>query len=123
MNFDFNDLGPGGRAHQLAKDAKARADGAARAAGRAVCEERDLGERLHNLSVKCAALWELLKEKTGATDEQLAAKVKQIEQAHATPEGQSVTCAKCGLEFIGPQDCCPYCGHVPPAPTDFDSKP
>jgi hypothetical protein len=121
--MDFDDLGPGGRAHQLAKVAKALADGAGRSARRAVTEERELGEHVQNLAVKCAALWELLKEKTGATDEQLAAKVKQIQQAHATPEGQSVTCAKCGLEIIGPHDSCPYCGHVPPLPTDFDSKP
>lgn len=71
---------------------------------------RGLDETVGRLMTTTAAMWSLVKEKTGATDEELLARVKKLEAEQA--EGRvAVKCGKCGRTVPSGKKRCMYCGE------------
>ncbi|HQA57766.1 MAG TPA: hypothetical protein PK033_07800 [Acetivibrio sp.] len=66
------------------------------------------------------AIWELLKEKTGLTDNDLVRKVREIDLRDGVLDGRARSgppkaCPKCGKNMDKGSSTCIYCGHNVPA--------
>jgi hypothetical protein len=79
--------------------------------------------RVHHLELACAGLWELLKTKLGATDEELIAAIQKVDEADGTRDGRvghsaNAVCPQCGRKLLthgSPR--CSWCGadlHMDP---------
>ncbi|HEY3379349.1 MAG TPA: hypothetical protein VGL77_17870 [Armatimonadota bacterium] len=75
-----------------------------------------LEERLEKLSVLNMALWTLLKDKTGLTDEALLHEVANVQAARQESLDQAKTCPQCGRAMLARAKRCLYCDyHAPDA--------
>ncbi len=80
-----------------------------------------LSDRIDKLSLLVLALWTLLKDKTGLSDEQLIEKVKELDLADGSLDGKigesTFRCPKCGAAVSTRLNRCQFCGHEaePPA--------
>ncbi len=74
----------------------------------------DLSERVDRLVLLCAAMWSIL-EDGGATEEQLIARVQEIDEADAVLDGQITArptpCRKCDTLVAPGLAACQYCGE------------
>ncbi len=82
----------------------------------------EIRDRFDHLTLVCMAMWELMKE-SGLTDEQLAAKVKEIDLADGKLDGKYrpshiSSCPKCGHVMSRRHCKCLYCGYE-----DLETKP
>ncbi len=59
-------------------------------------QDKYIDARLHSLEMACAGLWELLKQKNGYTDQELADIIKSVDQRRSATANQEK---------------CPHCGH------------
>ena len=88
------------------------ADAMARGAGRATDELARLQGDVDRLTLACAALWSLLKEH-GHTDEQLAARMQELDLRDGKLDGKLapdvVTCTGCGRKSRPERKTCMYC--------------
>lgn len=97
-------------------------DGAVPAAGPAQRSDRydDTAERLDQLLLVCAAMWELIKEKTNLTEEDLIARIAEMDardgQADSKLTQSPQKCAQCDRVISPKHQRCLYCGAQ--APTD-----
>lgn len=77
-------------------------------------EVRELSHRLDRLALVSHAMWELLREHTKLTDQDIRAKVRQIDlldgvrDRKITP--QTSVCSGCGRPLNTKISSCPYCG-------------
>ncbi len=78
---------------------------------------REAHRRLESLAVTNQAMWELLVEKLGVTDEQLLTKIREIESRPAKSAGDSVSekqpevnCIECGKKIGKRVTKCYWCG-------------
>lgn len=74
-----------------------------------------LQQRVDTLELACAALWRLLKEHNGFTDEQLQAAIHDVDAADGTVDGKvtprSGTCPHCGQRILSrTAGKCLWCG-------------
>ena len=73
-----------------------------------------LYRRIDALALTCQAMWELLRERTGLTDEEIAAKMQDIDIRDGTDDGKmTVTprqCPACQRTVSSRHDRCLYCG-------------
>jgi hypothetical protein len=69
---------------------------------------RAMDETVGRLMTTTAAMWSLVKERTGLTDQELLDRVKRMEEEEG--KGQAVECAKCGRTISARQRRCMYCG-------------
>jgi hypothetical protein len=77
---------------------------------------QDLHDRLGRLAQLNAALWELLKERTGLIDAELDARVlERAATADAVP-----ACHRCGKPLHPKHGACLYCGTPRPRGSPFD---
>ena len=80
---------------------------------------RQTEERLERLLLVSAALWELLRERTGLTEEDLMAKVMEIDGRDGTLDGKlpqtPIACPDCGRAVYPRHQTCLYCGAKLPA--------
>lgn len=97
--------------------AQARAE-AIRSGDRARAAELRVAElegRLEKLSLLCMAMWELVRDRTGLTQEELAAKVKALDEADGKADGRvtrvAKTCPVCGRIMSPKLGRCIYCGY------------
>jgi len=107
---------------------KAAASSAQRAAsipsisGVSVNDVEDLSERVDRLVLLCAAMWSIL-EDGGATEEQLIARVHEIDAADNVLDGQITAqptpCRKCDTLVAPGLAACQYCGE-PTSRNDAD---
>ena len=112
---------------QARADAGARAD-AARArtqAGQANREAAANDDRLDRLSLVCMAMWSLLQEKTGLTEEDLLARVELLDLMDGEADGKATVrvrpCGSCDRP-LGPRHRrCIYCGTERSAGSAFDA--
>lgn len=92
---------------QEAGEARRRAGQAHTAAGNAE-------DRVERLALLTEALWVLLKEKTGATDEELLDKVREVDLSDGYLDGkvrrETVDCPSCGRTLAQRKNTCIYCG-------------
>ncbi|MBS3734466.1 MAG: hypothetical protein KGY99_06015 [Phycisphaerae bacterium] len=116
--FGFWDL-------RQASQAQAAASRATHAGRRAQSDVRLLEERLDKLMLVNMALWDLIKDKTGLTDEELAAKVEQLDLADGEADGkvsrELTRCGRCGRAISPRHSRCMYCGTERPDQTVFDT--
>ena len=85
-----------------------------------------LEERLDHLTVVCEALWTLLHEKLGLSDEQLVAAVAKLLEEHAAEETVGSVperCPGCNAALNRDLDHCQFCGYAieRPARSPFDA--
>ncbi len=73
----------------------------------------DVNERVDRLLLVVAALWSLLMD-TGLTDQQLADRIREIDEADGVADGrmtpQATTCSNCGAAVSGELPACQFCG-------------
>jgi hypothetical protein len=72
---------------------------------------RGTGQNLERLVLTSAAMWSLIKERTGLTDQDLVARVRKMEGEQEEGWGQAVKCAKCGRTVPARKARCMYCGE------------
>ena len=77
-------------------------------------ELRDLNHQVQRLSLLNQALWELLSEKYGIPESELAAKIKEVDLRDGVEDGKitetAVQCPKCGRVSNSKHYKCLYCG-------------
>ena len=82
-----------------------------------------LERRVDRLLLANMALWSMLKELTGFTDDQLAQRVAEIDAADGHEDGRVTpvvkTCGECGQTVSVKHQKCLYCGHIPTAQNVF----
>ena len=86
---------------------------------------REFEDRFDQLTLICMAVWSLLEEKIGLTEEDLAARVKEIDLADGKQDGKIrrtiKKCVKCGRTMSPRHNRCLYCGGVDLSQGPFDA--
>jgi hypothetical protein len=99
------------RASSAAQDA-ARAAGDARSAAERV---RQMEDRLERALLTCEAMWTLVREKFGLTDEELVQRVNDLDLSDGHLDGKMrktpVACPKCNRTISPRFQQCMYCGQ------------
>jgi len=77
-------------------------------------EQAKLVDMVNNLLIKNQTMWELVKEKTGLTDEDFMKKLKDIDMRDGLLNGKInvslLNCSSCGKINNSTRDNCIYCG-------------
>ncbi len=71
---------------------------------------RELEHRVERLAMACNAMWGLLRSQTGLTDQQLQAKIQQLDTAEGEGPRNMIQCANCGRHVSPRRGKCMYCG-------------
>lgn len=88
-------------------------------------QQRDesTNERVDQLLLVCAAMWELVKERTGATDQDLIDKVAILDAQDGVADGKLTyapqKCPKCQRTVFPKHRRCLYCGADAPIDNVF----
>ena len=73
-----------------------------------------LRRRLDRQTLLCQALWELLAEKLGLTEEELLARMREIDRRDGREDGKigarPLRCPECGRTTTSRRRTCAYCG-------------
>jgi hypothetical protein len=76
--------------------------------------ESNLDDKIGRLSLACQAMWELLREQYGLTEEQLMAKMREIDARDGELDGKIsvdiVRCPSCGVTTFTDERRCRGCG-------------
>lgn len=111
-----------GVASGFARTQAAQADTAARSAARQVAA---LEERVEKLSLVCMAMWSLLQDKTGVTEEQLLERVKTLDLMDGVADGKATRtiskCTRCKRVMAPRHRRCLYCGAERLVESAFDA--
>ena len=74
-----------------------------------------LEDKIDSLALTCQALWEIARDQSGLTDEQLMAKVGEIDLRDGQADGKmgsgGEACVKCGRVISKRHMSCMYCGE------------
>ena len=102
---------PGARGRIPSETAREMRDVSSRSKENAL-ELDELKARVDRLYVVNQALWSLLKQKTGITDEQLQKEIEKLEHAEAKPANTStaLVCKDCKKTVSRRHKVCIYCG-------------
>jgi hypothetical protein len=80
--------------------------------------QRKLERRFELLTILCQAQWELLRERTGLTDEDLSAKIAEVDARDGLLDGKMtpaiVNCTSCARPGSTRREVCLYCGSALP---------
>lgn len=83
-------------------------------AGQGARAAAEVRETVDRLVLACQAMWALLSEQTGITDEKLLEKIREIDLLDGTLDGKvrrpPKACASCGRPNGAGRDRCIYCG-------------
>ncbi len=111
MNF-FWGMGTYGMARSASHDAAS----ASASARRASTDVQMLEDRLERAMLACEAMWMLLRDKTGATDQELADRITDLDLSDGVLDGKvrksTQACAKCGRALSPRFAKCMYCGQL-----------
>jgi hypothetical protein len=76
-------------------------------------------QELEELTLACQAMWELLRDHIGFTDDHLKAKIHEIDARDGTIDGkigaELIDCLHCGQKASTTKPRCVYCGHLLPS--------
>ncbi len=104
--------------------ASTEAASAQRQARQAQQSSADVEERLEKLQLISMALWELLRDRTKLTENDLIAKVQEIDLRDGTLDGKVTRtvcdCPNCGRRMSPRHKKCIYCGHASLVESAFD---
>lgn len=118
MTLFWSARNPGTSAYAASTAAEAQSD--AREAKDSV---HDVNERVDQLLLVSAAMWELVREKTGLTEEDLIQRVAILDARDGTADGKLtatvVKCPKCQRPVAARHQRCLYCGYVLPVESVF----
>ncbi len=95
-----------------AENSASKAESKSQHVGYAIAE---LEDKLESLAITCQALWEIAREQSGLTDEQLLEKVSEIDLRDGRADGKmgsgTRACAQCGRTINQRHMRCLYCGQ------------
>jgi hypothetical protein len=110
MFFDLFDLYQQGKIREARETAETARDQAQQLRDRISKLER----RSDQLALACQALWEMLREERGLTDNDLIARMQQIDLRDGAADGRMtpmpVECPQCKRRSNSRRDECVYCG-------------
>ncbi len=97
------------------RDAEASARKADAKAGDLQGDVQRLSDRLDRLSLISQAMWELLKEQTNLSNEQILTKIREVDLRDGKADGKMgrkvFTCKNCGQKVSSSHRSCVYCGE------------
>jgi hypothetical protein len=106
-------------------DAENATNANTRALNSAVENTRRMREGIERLTLITQAMWELLHERTGLTEEDLFAKVEEVDLRDGVADGrvllQRQNCPSCNRINSGKRASCIYCGTEISSPSVFNS--
>ena len=84
-------------------------------ARKAQTDVQEFAARLDRAMLACEALWTLLRDKLGVTDEELAQRMNDVDLSDGKLDGKvrkgAVTCPSCGRTIARRFPKCMYCGQ------------
>ena len=102
-------------ASSIASAASADAQRASSKAGEAEIRVRELEESLAKTMLICESLWELLRDRTGLTQDDLITKLQEVDLRDGMLDGKNKTrtraCPKCNRSTSQRHSRCMYCGE------------
>ena len=114
MLSDIWEIYQQGQLSDAAGNAEAAKRDAAQTSDRLHGEVRRLEAKIDGLALLCQALWEIIRDNTDFRDEQIEAKMKEIDLRDGRQDGRMVghptKCRKCGRPAHTRQRVCMYCG-------------
>jgi len=73
-----------------------------------------LSERVERLTLACQALWEILQERQGLTENELKSRMREIDLRDGNLDGsigqETVNCPSCGRLTVTKRSQCQFCG-------------
>jgi hypothetical protein len=76
---------------------------------------RHLEDKVDSLALTCQAMWEILRDRTSVTEEELIAKVNEIDLRDGKADGKMGSagnpCSQCGRVLNKRRSQCIYCGN------------
>lgn len=91
----------------------------------AITRARDLQQKVDQLVLACMAMWSLLKDKTGLTEQELIQKIQEIDLSDGRLDGKVrvnvATCPSCGRAMSRTHGRCLFCGKVNEGAEGFDA--
>lgn len=104
-------------ANQAAESAKSKAD-------RTIQSIQDLEKHVERLALACQAMWELLRDGTELTEEDLEKKMSEVDGRDGKCDGriasQLLVCPACGQNTNSKRSTCLMCGAVIKRPHAFE---
>ncbi len=102
--------------NRLIRDVSQEASSAGRRARDAGQSAANVTEQLERLTLICAAMWELLRESSSVTDEDLLAKIREVDLRDGRLDGQRsldpLVCPECRRANNRRRISCLYCQAV-----------
>lgn len=118
--FEFHDPSFGGpdlAAHTAARRAEQRADAL-------LNEMMRLRHRIDRLALGCQALWEILRDRYGMSEQELRDRILAVDLRDGTTDGKISTavmdCPKCGNKTNSKRETCVFCGAPLSKPHVFE---
>jgi len=79
-------------------------------------EVSSLQQKVERLTLTCQAMWELIKDDTDLTEEELFVKMTEIDLRDGKLDGklgqQVLICSNCGRKVSSKRSTCFYCGYA-----------
>lgn len=114
----------GGGSYHMAHEAASQASKSKSAARQALEAARIAEERVEKLTLVCAAMWTLIRDRSQLTEEDLAAAIRELDLKDGTEDGKVtqriVKCPQCGRTMHPRHHRCLYCGTEGLKDTAFD---
>lgn len=97
------------------KSSEREAARAASKAGMASDEVRRLSSQVDRLTLACQAMWELVRDRTDLSEDDLAQKIEEIDSRDGAVDGKLgariVPCPSCGRNSNSRRSSCVWCGE------------
>lgn len=108
-------------------EAKQTASEAAGSARKVENQTAELSRTVESLTLSCQAMWELLRERSGLTDEMLMQRMQEIDLRDGKADGKmglnTVNCPACSRPNHSRHERCLYCGTtLPPSQHVFAKR-
>ncbi|NRA37867.1 MAG: hypothetical protein HRU15_06985 [Planctomycetes bacterium] len=84
----------------------------------------ELEERLNYLTLACTAMWDIIKEHTSLTEQNLMERIQDLDIADGSMDGkikpQIRNCSKCKKRLMSRSQVCQYCQTYTPYTSAFE---
>src|SRR5690606_11621071 len=84
-----------------------------------------LEDQIDKLTLICMAMWSLMQDKTGVTEEELLERVRTLDMMDGVADGKArkgiSTCPQCNRTMSPRHQRCLYCGHTALVKSAFDT--